>query len=116
MKYFRTHPIGIDQGDVPLFSDFEDDGEMWTGSGDRERRTPVTFAEPFRSVPAVHVTISLWDIDNTAAVRAEITAESITREGFEIVFRTWHDTRVARARATWMAIGDVSGEDDWDIP
>ncbi len=116
MKYFRTHPIGIDQGDVALFSDFEDDGEMWTGSGDRERRTTVRFAEPFRSVPAVHVSISLWDIDNNAAVRAEVIAEKITREGFEIVFRTWHDTHVARVRAAWMAIGDVSGEDDWDIP
>jgi hypothetical protein len=31
------------------------------------------------------------------------------------VFRTWGDSRVARIRADWMAIGEVSGEDDWEM-
>lgn len=115
MKFFSTHPIGIDQGEVALFSDFENDGEMWTGSGPRERRKAVTFQEPFRSAPAVQVSVSLWDVETSSAVRAEIQAEKIKPEGFEIVFRTWSDTRIARIRVAWTAIGDVAHEDDWEV-
>ena len=32
-------------------------------------------------------------------------AEGISPEGFEIVFRTWGDTKVARVRVAWQAIG-----------
>jgi len=53
MKRFRNHMLGVEQGDLLLFSDFEDDGPMWSGSGDREHRTSVTFSETFRSEPAV---------------------------------------------------------------
>lgn len=115
MKTFQTHPIAIDQGETVLFSDFADGGEMWTGEGTRERRTTVTFAQPFRSAPLVQIGISLWDVDTSSALRAEIKAEDITPEGFCAVFRTWSDTRIARIRATWMAIGDVAHKDDWDI-
>ena len=44
MKRIASHLIGIDQGDLMLFSDYEDDGEMWTGEGARERVVPVIFA------------------------------------------------------------------------
>lgn len=115
MKFFATHPIGIDQGEVALFSDFENGGEMWTGSGARERRHAVLFEEPFRSVPAVQVSISLWDIDTSSAVRAEVVAEKVTCDGFDVVFRTWSDTRVARVRVAWTAIGDVPHDDDWEV-
>ena len=32
-----------------------------------------------------------------------------------MVFRTWGDTRVARMRIAWIAIGALSDEDDWDV-
>ncbi len=51
------------------------------------------------------VSISMWDLDQKTNSRADITAEKITRTGFHLVFRTWGDTRVARIRADWMAIG-----------
>jgi len=41
--------------------------------------------------------------------------QSYTREGFEIVFRTWSDTRIARIRVAWQAIGEVPHEDDWQL-
>jgi len=88
---------------------------MWTGTGARERRQTVQFKEPFRAAPVVHTSISLWDVDTKSPVRVEVTAESIARAGFEIVFRTWLDTRLARIRVAWMAIGEVSHEDDWEI-
>lgn len=115
MKRLRNHLIGIDQGDTVLFSDFEDDGEMWTGRGQRERRRRISFSEPFRTVPVVHVSISMWDVDNQTAVRADIMAEIITRDGFDLVFRTWGDTRVARIRAAWIAMGELRQEDEWDL-
>lgn len=115
MKRISNHLLGIDQGDVVLFSDFEDGGDMWTGKGPRERRRNVLFEQPFRGPPVVHTSISLWDVDTKSPVRVEITAESITEAGFEIVFRTWLDTRVARLRVAWMAMGEVAHEDDWDI-
>lgn len=115
MKRFNNHLVAIDQGDVVLFADFEHGGDMWTGTGPRERRLEVRFSEEFRSEPAVHVSISLWDVDTGSAVRAEVTAEAITAKGFEIVFRTWLDTRVARVRVAWMAIGELPHEDDWEL-
>ncbi|MFM7446404.1 MAG: H-type lectin domain-containing protein [Tabrizicola sp.] len=107
--------IGIQQGTRVLFSDFADGGLMWTGNGNRESRFHVTFKTAFTDVPAVQVSISMWDMDHQANSRADITAENITPKGFHIVFKTWGDTKVARVRADWMAIGTVRDEDDWDV-
>lgn len=107
--------IGIQQGSRVMFSDFADGGEMWTGSGDRESRFHVFFKPPFREAPAVTVGISMWDMDHKTNSRADLSAENVTAKGFNIVFRTWGDTRVARIRADWMAIGAVKDDDDWDV-
>jgi len=98
-----------------VFADFENGGAMWTGSGTRERRKTVQFDESFASPPAVQLAISMWDMDTSAAIRAELIAENVTAKGFEIVFRTWADSRIARLRASWTAIGDLPFEDDWDV-
>jgi hypothetical protein len=107
--------VGVQQGTRILFSDFAHDGAMWTGSGPREVRQTEAFSEPFLGIPAVMVSVSMWDIDNKANSRIDLSAENVTAEGFEIVCRTWSDTRIARIRADWMAIGAVWGEDDWDV-
>jgi hypothetical protein len=107
--------IGIEQGSKILFSDFAHDGAMWTGNGPREVRQSETFKEAFLEPPAVSVGISMWDIDHKTNSRIDISAEKITAAGFDIVFRTWADTRIARIRADWMAIGLVRDEDDWDV-
>jgi H-type lectin domain len=114
MKRF-SGVIGFDQGSRMLFSDFAHDGEMWTGSGPREVRQAQAFAEPFIGVPMVTVSISLWDMDRKTNSRVDITAENVTVTGFDIVFRTWGDTKIARIRADWMAIGPARSEDDWDV-
>lgn len=115
MKRLRSALVGIDEGSLTLFSDFQDDGPMWSGSGPREARVQVAFSGPFRDVPSVQVAMSMWDTDGETNQRADLRAEAITRTGFEIAFRTWGDSRVARIRADWMAIGEVSGEEDWDL-
>lgn len=98
-----------------LFSDFANNGDMWTGRGDRETRHQIEFTEPFNDAPAVMVGISLWDTDHQTNMRANIAADEITETGFVIVFRTWGDTRIARISADWTAIGALRDEDDWDV-
>lgn len=113
MQILLNQAIGIDQGDEVIFTDYADHGEMWTGKGPRQRRKTISFATAFKEIPVIHVALSLWDMDSTPNARAEITTEHVRRDRFEIVFRTWSDTRVARVRVRWMAIGAAFHEDDW---
>lgn len=113
MQVFLREAIGVAQGEAVLFSDFEHDGEMWTGHGPRERRSRIVFDSAFRTAPMVHLALSLWDTDSGTNARMDIGAENVTPEGFDVVFRTWGDTRVARVRVRWMAIGAAHHADDW---
>lgn len=115
MIRLRNHLIGVDQGETAMFSEFENGGAMWTGTGPRERRKSVAFSEPYRVAPMVHASISLWDVDTENVIRADVSTDKITGSGFELVFRTWGDTRVARVRAAWMAIGELAHADDWEL-
>ncbi|MEM7597048.1 MAG: H-type lectin domain-containing protein [Pseudomonadota bacterium] len=115
MKFISSSMIGIEQGDDVLFSDFEDEGDMWTGKGPRERRRAVAFSRSFLQPPSIFVALSMWDIDSGSNARADVSAEKATPKGFDIVFKTWGDTRVARARVRWMAIGPVVNDDDWEL-
>lgn len=115
MKRLSSHSVGVAQGSLVLFSDYQDGGAMWTGDGPRELRRLVEFSEPFVQGPVVQVSLSMWDIDQKHNGRMDISADMVTPEGFVIVFRTWGDTRVARVRADWLAIGGVTNEDDWEI-
>ncbi len=110
-----TGSVGVQQGRLILFSDFADGGVMWTGSGPRESRQAVVFPEPFKAAPSVMVGISMWDADQKTNLRADISAENVTATGFDIVFKTWADSRIARIRADWTAIGAVSDDDQWDV-
>lgn len=114
MNRLRSHFVGIDQGDVMLFSDFQDGGDMWTGTGPRERRRAIQFSESYRVAPSVQATVSLWDVD-AKVMRADLSVENITRFGCELVFRTWGDTRLARLRVNWIAIGELSDPDEWEL-
>ena len=115
MQRLRTNLVGVDQGGVVLFSDFEDGGEMWTGRGAREALTTILYNGVFLNPPTVSVNISMWDMDQETNIRADVSTVQITREGFQIIFKTWGDTRIARVRATWTAIGEVKSEEDWDV-
>lgn len=115
MRKISPHAVGVQQGSLVLFSDYQTGGAMWTGEGPRELRREIAFDQPFEDAPSVMVSLSMWDIDHQHNPRMDISAASITAEGFEIVFRTWGDTRVARVRADWLAIGPCRHEDDWEI-
>ncbi|MDO5643367.1 MAG: H-type lectin domain-containing protein [Paracoccus sp. (in: a-proteobacteria)] len=106
------YSVGLLQGSEVLFSDFETDGEMWTGSGPRERRVTIRFPSAFRGRPLVHLGLSMWDIDCGENQRVDLRAEDVGPQGFTIVFATWGATRIARIRADWLAIGPALLEGD----
>ena len=115
MRQLDGRLIGIDQGRELLFSDFEDGGEMWTGQGPRSKRIAVRFSEPFQAPPVVHVSMNMLDLDSETNPRADLSAEEITEQGFTLVFQTWADTRVARVRADWLAIGPLRDDSLWEV-
>ncbi|HIC67579.1 MAG TPA: hypothetical protein EYO87_16610 [Paracoccus sp.] len=115
MQRISHAAVGVAQGTRLLFSAFEEGGEMWSGAGPRVVRHQIGFEASFLSPPVVQVTISMWDIAEGSNQRADISAEKISRDGFDIVFRTWGDTRVARIRADWLAIGPLRHVDDFDL-
>jgi len=115
MRKLQNNIIGIDQGDVVLFSDFEDDGQMWTGDGPRKALMAVSYSEQYQTAPSVYVSMSMLDMSNSGNTRVDVQAENITDKGFEIVFRTLGDTQVARCRVAWQSIGAVRADDVWDL-
>ncbi len=88
---------------------------MWQGTGPREVRVAQKFAAAFADNPLITIGLSMWDIDHLTNSRIDLTAENVTPRGFDIVFKTWGDTHVARVRATWMAIGSCWDENDWSV-
>jgi hypothetical protein len=53
MKLISSNKIGIQSGTFTMFSDFDKAGEMWVGTGSRERHKRITFKEKFVSPPSV---------------------------------------------------------------
>jgi hypothetical protein len=88
MLRFSSSEIGISQGVVQLVSDYDTNGPLWTGQGDRSVRRKVVFPERFLSPPAVHVTASMWDMDTSVNQRGELVVENVTPIGFDVVFKT----------------------------
>lgn len=115
LRRIEHSAVGVANGSTEMFSAFESGGPMWTGQGPRVETRSVRFDEEFVEPPVVHVGLSMWDIACHANQRADIRAVNITRQGFDLQFRTWEDTRVARVRADWMAIGPLRHAEDWDI-
>jgi len=115
MKRLSRGLVGVDQGSLVLFSDFEDGGVMWTGDGMRKLRKVVRFSEAFTTPPTVQVSLSMWDLDQQTSPRADVSATKVSETEFTILFQTWGDTRVARVRADWLAIGELPDDDAWDV-
>lgn len=86
---------------------------MWTGVGPRRSTYYVAFDEPFEDVPAVNIGLSMWDTEGSSNQRLDVQAIEIKPDGFLIEFRTWGDSKVARVRASWMAIGPVGYAENW---
>lgn len=88
-----------------VFNHVDTDEFMWTGTGGRRVEVPISFARPFVSTPLVVLGLTGIDSSQSENLRFNLTAEDVTGQGFTIVFVTWDDTRIARASASWTAIG-----------
>lgn len=115
MQKIHGHLVGIDQGEVVLFNDYEDNGPMWAETGERSVIKEITFSESFDEPPSTTVRLAMCDMSNDAYMRLDLRVEDVTRKGFKIRFNTWGDTKIARLRVAWQAIGSVSSDDAWDI-
>lgn len=115
MSLLLDRAFRVEQRDVGLFSDYDANGSMWADEGARVRVVTQTFDAPFLRPPLVHCGLSMWDIHSERNARVDLHAENITRKSFDLVFKTWGDTKIARARATWIAIGPAESPDRWDL-
>lgn len=64
----------------------------------------VNFDEPFASPPEVLVSLTQIDQETRGAAILRILVTAVDADGFNFNLHTWCDTRVARARADWIAV------------
>ena len=88
---------------------------MWTSKGDRIVRRRVEFLEAFRKAPSVMVNLSMCDSDHATNTRMDLRAYHINERGVDVMFQTWGDTRVARIRVGWTAMGMLHEDDVWEL-
>lgn len=113
MLRVNSGELGILQGQEMLVKDFDTGGPFWTEEGDRMVRAQIVFPERFLRPPVVQLAMTMWDLDSLRNQRGDLRAEKVTAAGFEIVFHSWGDTRIARMRVGWTAIGALPDEDDF---
>jgi hypothetical protein len=74
-------------------------------SGDREISEHVTFDPPFTRPPKVIVGLQKIDVGDTIS-RIAVSAQNIQSDGFDVCFKTWLDSKLYDAIASWIAVGD----------
>lgn len=110
IKQHSTSPlIGVQiiTGSGELFNHVATNGPMWYEDGDREVRFSIIFSDSFQKLP--HVTLGVTGMDSSKSqnLRFTLMAEDVTLVGFDIVMRTWSDTKIARASVNWSALGQA---------
>ena len=82
------------------------------GSGDRSDCGTVKFTTPFQSPPKVVISINHFETygHKTKGVRyqrllVDVGGDDIYRDKFKYCFKTWDDSIVAKAKASWIAFG-----------
>jgi hypothetical protein len=95
----QTVQIGeVDSKDVPGFS------QLSKGDQDREVSVHVPFKPPFTARPKVVVSLQKIDVyDPKGIPRICVEARKIEPDGFHLYFRTWRDSTVYNAAASWVA-------------
>ena len=86
---------------------------MWSGTGDRQVVHTVEFDASFNRPPIVQLAVTLLDAASDKHLRYALTSENITEHSFDIVFKTWLDSRFARVWIDWTAMGSRSDPDMW---
>jgi hypothetical protein len=74
-----------------------------TGSGPRIFKDYISFSQMFASIPRVVLGLTHIDATGATAVRMDISAPSVNREGFTIEIQTWDDSLVFGICLHWLA-------------
>jgi H-type lectin domain len=116
MLSMRRHRVQLGQVQMP-----KDKPEMWDQqkwqfplsherSNDRreEIKVKVLFKYRFRSTPQVEVALAKVDLGDAkdSVYRVEVEAKKATEDGFELYFKTWSQSLLFDAVATWVAVGE----------
>ncbi len=71
----------------------------------RRYRATVTFEQPLRAAPVVHLGIVGFDISNEDAARIRVRAENISTRGFDVIAETWLNSKIWSVDVSWLAVG-----------
>ena len=80
--------------------------QLLEGQGERPFTKRVDFRDTFTKPPIVVVALSGLDVDEKHNLRIIVDAEKVDKNGFDVVFRTWSNTKVYGVRVRWTAFGD----------
>ena len=79
--------------------------ELHKGHGPRSHTVTVTFPEEFAVPPTVVVSLVGFDVHAGHNARLEVKASHAEHNQFRLTYRTWGDTYVHQAEASWIAYG-----------
>jgi hypothetical protein len=78
--------------------------------GDRVMTVNVSFDNPFDVKPDIVLGVTMLDANQKTAVRYDITAMSISRDGFTIQIKTWSETEILGIGGYWLAVAPAGME------
>jgi len=72
-------------------------------NGERSMTLSVTYETPFDVKPDVVLNVTKIDCSNTTNTRYNVTAISVSRDGFTIKIDTWADSKIFSIGGSWIA-------------
>ena len=100
--------LGVLGGTCELFRHVDPDGYMWDGDGDRKVIKPIKFEQRLETNPLVFVSLQSIDASQGHNLRFDLRAENVTTRGFDVVFSTWFDTKIASCSVSWFAFSQTA--------
>ena len=95
----------MESGRVSMHSD-ESEWRLHEGEGDRSADKIVHFKTSFQGLPQVIVALTKIDIERNRNARLAVEVTDVQAGSFQIEFKTWLDSWVWGAEASWIAFGD----------
>lgn len=92
--------VVVDSGEVSKVNDTK----MKSGNGERTAIESISFKQEQSKPPIVHVSLSGLNTDSDFNSRIEVKAENISKNGFDIVMRTWGPSNVHFVKVNWLAL------------
>lgn len=71
--------------------------------GNRIMTINVAFDNPFDVKPDIVLSVTMLEAGDNTTVRYDVTATSVSRDGFSITIKTWKDTQIKGIGGFWLA-------------